>query len=284
MKFENMVLSVVHHTHWDREWYQSFEAMQIRLRDALRTVVKRIEQGEIDSFYLDGQTCVLDDYREIVSEEEFGHLEKLIRSGKVSVGPWYVLADEFLCPPEACIKNLEIGRRMAKKYGSFCDIGYLPDTFGHIGSMPQILKEFGIACAVIWRGADPKACEVLWEGNDKSRVAVLVLSTRDGYYQTFLKHETYEKELDAYLEFHQSKDGWNCPVLFNGADHTICSGDAMQKLRRYGECRGIRIQEVLMDQVCENLLKQNFQEVIKANCAIRLRSTSFRERGVRGCI
>ena len=61
MKFENMVLSVVHHTHWDREWYQSFEAMQIRLRDALRTVVKRIEQGEIDSFYLDGQTCVLDD-------------------------------------------------------------------------------------------------------------------------------------------------------------------------------------------------------------------------------
>jgi mannosylglycerate hydrolase len=263
MKFENMVLSVVHHTHWDREWYQSFEAMQIRLRDALRTVVKRIEQGEIDSFYLDGQTCVLDDYREIVSEEEFGHLEKLIRSGKVSVGPWYVLADEFLCPPEACIKNLEIGRRMAKKYGSFCDIGYLPDTFGHIGSMPQILKEFGIACAVIWRGADPKACEVLWEGNDKSRVAVLVLSTRDGYYQTFLKHETYEKELDAYLEFHQSKDGWNCPVLFNGADHTICSGDAMQKLRRYGECRGIRIQEVLMDQVCENLLKQNFQEVIK---------------------
>ena len=82
-----------------------------------------IENGEIGCFYLDGQTCVLDDYREIVTEEEFGKLEELIRRGKIQVGPWYVLADEFLCPPEACIKNLEIGSKMACRYGSCCEIG-----------------------------------------------------------------------------------------------------------------------------------------------------------------
>ena len=101
MKEEQLKIGVVHHTHWDREWYQSFEAMQIRLRDAIRSIVEMIENGAIGCFYLDGQTCVLDDYREIVTEEEFGKLEELIRRGKIQVGPWYVLADEFLCPPEA---------------------------------------------------------------------------------------------------------------------------------------------------------------------------------------
>lgn len=262
MDSEKMVLSVIHHTHWDREWYQSFEEMQIRLRDALRIVVRRIERGEIESFYLDGQTCVLDDYREIVSEEEFGRLKALIKSGRIQVGPWYVLADEFLCPPEACIKNLEIGRRMALEYGSFCDIGYLPDTFGHIGSMPQILNEFGITSAVIWRGAVSKACEVWWEGNDKSRVRTLVLSTRDGYYQTLLKHESFAEELDSYLEFHRSKADWNCPVLLNGADHTVCSADVMQKLHWYEAHREIQVQEVLMDRVCEMLKQGSLNEVI----------------------
>lgn len=248
MNSEKRIISVLHHTHWDREWYQTFEAMQIRLRDVIRHIVTMIENHQIEYFYLDGQTCVLDDYREIVSKEEFSRLEELIRRGKIQVGPWYVLADEFLCPPEACVKNLEIGMKTAKEYGSFCRLGYLPDTFGHIGSMPQILKEFGIDCAVVWRGTNPSDCEVWWEGNDKSRLATLVLSTRDGYYQTFLKHQDYERELDAYLDFHNRKRSWNCPVLMDGADHTVCNDDVLKKLRAYENDRNVQFQEVLADR------------------------------------
>lgn len=263
MREEQLKIAVIHHTHWDREWYQSFDAMQIRLRDAIRMIVEMIEHGEIGCFYLDGQTCVLDDYREIVTEEEFEKLEDFIRRGKIQVGPWYVLADEFLCPPEACIKNLEIGRKMAGRYGSFCDIGYLPDTFGHIGSMPQILQGFGIPCAVIWRGADPQHCEVWWKGNDGSRVAALVLSTRDGYYQTFMKQKNSGDLLDRYLDFHSGEKQWQCPVVMDGADHTVCNPDVMDHMRAYGEKKSLEFVEILPDQLCRDLLKSDLRETIE---------------------
>ena len=32
------------------------------------------------------------------------------------------------------------------------EVGYLPDMFGHVAQMPQILRQFGFADAVVWRG------------------------------------------------------------------------------------------------------------------------------------
>ena len=32
------------------------------------------------------------------------------------------------------------------------DVGYLPDMFGHVGQMPQILRPAGFEHAVVWRG------------------------------------------------------------------------------------------------------------------------------------
>src|SRR5215211_5504934 len=31
-------------------------------------------------------------------------------------------------------------------------LGYLPDMFGHIAQMPQLLQQFGFEHAVVWRG------------------------------------------------------------------------------------------------------------------------------------
>ena len=55
---DESTLFVMHHTHWDREWYQSFPELQVRLRDALRHVSALLRDGRIDNFFLDGQTCV----------------------------------------------------------------------------------------------------------------------------------------------------------------------------------------------------------------------------------
>ncbi len=37
-------------------------------------------------------------------------------------------------------------------FGGTMDVGYLPDMFGHIAQMPQILQQAGFAHAVVWRG------------------------------------------------------------------------------------------------------------------------------------
>ena len=51
-------------------------------------------------------------------------------------------------------------------------VGYLPDMFGHIAQMPQILRRAGIRHAVVWRGV-PAAIDrhaFTWRAPDGSSV------------------------------------------------------------------------------------------------------------------
>ena len=60
--------------------------------------------------------------------------------------------DEFLVSGETIVRNLEIGIRRATELGRVMHVGYLPDMFGHIAQMPQILPGRGSIDAVVWRG------------------------------------------------------------------------------------------------------------------------------------
>jgi hypothetical protein len=95
------------------------------------------------------------------------------------IGPWYVLPDEFLVSPEAIVRNLLRGRRIAVRFGRTMTVGYIPDPFGHIGQMPQILRGFGIDTACVQRGLDDQPCEFWWRSADGSRVLMAYL--REGY-------------------------------------------------------------------------------------------------------
>ena len=60
--------------------------------------------------------------------------------------------DEFLVSGETIVRNLEHGQRRAAEFGGAMPVGYLPDMFGHVAQMPQILRQAGIGTAVVWRG------------------------------------------------------------------------------------------------------------------------------------
>jgi mannosylglycerate hydrolase len=173
-------LYFVVHTHWDREWYQPFQQMRARLVTMADRMIPLVERGAIPSFHFDGQTIVLDDYLEMRPRAEV-RLRNLIRAGKIQVGPWYVLADSFLVSGESLIRNLEIGMAIARRFGRPLDAGYLPDQFGHIAQMPQILAGFGFTTAVLWRGvgADVNRNRFTWEALDGS--SVLTVYMPNGY-------------------------------------------------------------------------------------------------------
>jgi alpha-mannosidase len=142
-----------HHTHWDREWWTTFQYFRFRLVNIVDRLLEILDTDpSFTCFTLDGQTIVLKDYLEVRPENR----EKLvgyINSGRIQVGPWHILPDEFLVDAESHIRNLWMGQRTARQYGvKTADVGYLPDQFGHIGQMPQILNGFGIDSAVVWRG------------------------------------------------------------------------------------------------------------------------------------
>ena len=144
-------LYFVVHSHWDREWYQPFQRMRARLLTMMDKMLAQLESGALPCFHFDGQTIVLEDYLE-VRPDSARRIAKLVKAGKLQIGPWYLLADSFLASGEALIRNLEIGSRIARRFGKCAETGYLPDQFGHAAQLPQILSGFGLKAGVVFRG------------------------------------------------------------------------------------------------------------------------------------
>jgi 2-O-(6-phospho-alpha-D-mannosyl)-D-glycerate hydrolase len=169
-------LYFVVHTHWDREWYQPFQRMRARLVAMTDRMLDLLEQGRIPCFHFDGQTIVLDDYLE-VRPENAKRIARLVKAGKLQIGPWYLLADSFLPSGEALIRNLEIGAQVAERFGKAASIGYLPDQFGHAAQLPQILAGFGLEAAVVFRGVsrEVKRNRFIWEALDGSSIVAIYL-------------------------------------------------------------------------------------------------------------
>ncbi len=180
-------IHVISHTHWDREWYRPFQVFRARLVDLVDALLDLLERHpEYAAFHLDGQTAILEDYLEIRPEQEprLGHL---IREGRLLVGPWYTQPDEFLVSGEALVRNLLRGRSIAQGYGACMDLGYLPDTFGHTGQMPQILKGFNCPAAIFFRGitADLVPSAFTWRGADGTALLALKLPDETAYSNFF---------------------------------------------------------------------------------------------------
>ena len=196
-------------THWDREWYKSFQGFRYLLMDVLDEVIDTLEENpDFHLYMLDGQTAVLDDYLEI-SPEQRCRLEKLIESGRIAVGPWYTMPDEFLVSGESLIRNLLLGHQKAKEYGaaSAMKYGYICDIFGHIAQLPQLLAGFGIHGALIQRGCNQDTCppHFLWRSPDGTECLVYRTPEDFGYgafyhYATEPYNQGWDTDLDHLLE------------------------------------------------------------------------------------
>ena len=163
---------VVPHTHWDREWYEPFPTFRLRLVDLLDELLPRLDADpSFTHFQLDGQMAAVDDYLEL-RPDEAAHIRALARDGRLSMGPWYVLPDEFLVSGETHVRNLQLGLHRAADFGGAMQVGYLPDMFGHVAQMPQLLRLFGFDDAVVWRGVPSTVTTPAfwWEAPDGSRV------------------------------------------------------------------------------------------------------------------
>jgi hypothetical protein len=141
----------------------------------VRLVDELLDLMESDSSYrhflLDGQLAVVDDYLEIRPENE-GRLRALAAAGRLTVGPWYILMDEFLVSGETIVRNLQKGILRGSNFGGVMEVGYLPDMFGHVAQMPQILNQAGLSNAVVWRGVPSAVTRTafVWTAPDGSGV------------------------------------------------------------------------------------------------------------------
>jgi len=221
---EQLHILIVPHTHWDREWYQTFQQFRVRLVQTIDHLLDILDRDEKFSYFmLDGQTIVLDDYLEIQPEQE-QRLKRHIQAGRILVGPWYLQPDEFLVSGESLIRNLQIGLRRAAEFGTPMRVGYVPDCFGHIAQMPQILQGFGIDSAVFWRGVGEEAhkSEFYWRAPDGSSVLVVFLADPIGYSnarQLPLNPEEFVVRVELLASNIVARATTDTLLLMNGSDH-----------------------------------------------------------------
>jgi alpha-mannosidase len=223
----------VSHTHWDREWYLSREKSRFLLVQLMDRLFSILDQEKDFTFMLDGQTLVLEDYLEIKPSKR-QELANHVQAGRVSIGPWYILPDEFLASGESHIRNYLLGRRICREFGGNMNLGYLPDSFGHPSQMPQILKGLGMDEIIFWRGLGPEITrtEMVWEGKDGTEI--LGVNTPYSYGIAACMPE----DPGAFVERLKLKIGMLAPLtdgkvllLMNGVDHVAPQRGVLANLR-----------------------------------------------------
>ncbi|MHB8681125.1 MAG: glycoside hydrolase family 38 N-terminal domain-containing protein [Acidimicrobiales bacterium] len=214
-------VSIVPHTHWDREWYEPYQSFRLRLVRMLDGLLPLLEDDpSYARFLLDGQMAVVDDYLEVRPENE-ARIRALAAAGRLSMGPWYVLMDEFLVSGETIVRDLQLGIARGAAFGGVMEVGYLPDMFGHIAQMPQLLRSAGFEHAVVWRGV-PSVVDrsaFWWEAPDGSTVRAEYLvvgygngaAIPDDAKALVRRIGDHEQELGSFLV-----DGM---LFMNGSDH-----------------------------------------------------------------
>jgi alpha-mannosidase/mannosylglycerate hydrolase len=155
-------------THWDREWYQPFQDYRWRLVKLMDHILAGLADGRLRGpFQTDGQAILIDDYLQVRPERR-QQVRQLAAAGKLVIGPWYVLPDEFLVSGESLIRNLRYGRQRVRELGGKpSDAGFLCDMFGHCSQLPQIMAGFGVRVGFVWRGTNLKDTRLFrWRGAD----------------------------------------------------------------------------------------------------------------------
>lgn len=240
MKKEYCVIS---HTHWDREWYFSFEQFRYRLVKLVDNLLDIMEKEPEFIFHLDAQTIVLEDYLKIKPQNK-ALLEQYIKEGRIIVGPWYVQNDFYLTDGEATIRNLIIGTKIADEFGACGTTGYIPDQFGNISQLPQIYNQFGIKTCLLGRGYSfyelnedgelqrrMTSPEFYWRGKDGSEVFSVRFTTWYNNAQRF--SEDVQKNLkliDRIEDMYQGTDRIPYYLLMNGVDHLEPQENLLQVL------------------------------------------------------
>ncbi|MDF2152852.1 glycoside hydrolase family 38 C-terminal domain-containing protein [Vibrio sp. CAU 1672] len=166
------VFHVIPHTHWDYEWYFSAHESLIQLVYHMDEVMSALENGDNDTYLLDGQLSIIEDYLQ-QCPEQLERLRALVQQGKLKIGPWYTQTDQLIISGESIVRNLQTGIRLAEALGPVMAIGYVPDAFGQSIDMPKIYQGVGIDKTVFWRGLSTDVCETRefnWQCEDGSQV------------------------------------------------------------------------------------------------------------------
>ena len=164
---------IIPHTHWDREWRYPIWKTRTLLVEFMDQLLNILETNpSYTSFILDGQFAPIEDYLEVRPDSR-DRISRLVKDGRIAIGPWYTLPDLYPVDGECLVRNLLKGIRLSQEFGKYLNVGYTTFGWGQTAQFPQIYKEFGFEFIITAKKVSEERApesEFLWEAPDGTRV------------------------------------------------------------------------------------------------------------------
>ena len=181
-------IHVVGHAHMDMNWLWTYSETMQMCNDNLRQVAAFMDEYP-DYTMLQSQAAVYN-FVEIVDPPLFEKVKKYVSEGRLELaGGMWTEGDMNMSSGEAISRSFLLGQHyFLSRFGKTANIGWLPDNFGHISQMPQILKLAGCDYFYFHR-CKPFLGTFWWIGSDSSKVLCYANDTYNGDITDNLKNE-----------------------------------------------------------------------------------------------
>jgi alpha-mannosidase len=181
-------IQVVGHAHMDMNWLWTYSETMQMCNDNLRQVVAFMD--EFPDFTMVQSQAAVYNFVEMVDPPLFEQVKKYVNKGRLELaGGMWTEGDMNMSSGEAISRSFLLGQRyFLSRFNKMANIGWLPDNFGHISQMPQILKLAGCDYYYFHR------CKIYkgtfwWIAPDSSKVLCYANDTYNGKITPDLKNE-----------------------------------------------------------------------------------------------
>ncbi len=181
-------IQVIGHAHMDMNWLWTYSETMQMCNDNLRQTVAFMQEFP-DYTMLQSQASVYN-FVEMVDPPLFELVKKYVKEGRLELaGGMWTEGDMNMSSGEAISRTFLLGQRFFQsRFGKMAHIGWLPDNFGHVSQMPQILKLAGCDYFYFHR-TKPYLGTFWWIAPDSSKVLCYANDTYNGDITPDLKNE-----------------------------------------------------------------------------------------------
>jgi len=181
-----LTVHMIGNAHIDPVWQWRWEEGRQEVLDTCRAAVERII--DTPGFVFCRSSAVTYQWIEETDPELFDEIKRWVARGRwCVVNGWWVQPDCNIPGGESLVRQGLYGQRyFLERFGVAAKTGYNVDTFGHAGTLPQILSKQGMDQYCFFR-PDPGEKELpspvfWWEGVDGTRV---LTARMPGHYCTW---------------------------------------------------------------------------------------------------
>lgn len=211
----DVTVHMIGHGHIDPTWLWRWTEGYEEVRATFRSALERMRENPHFCFTA-SSACFYAWFKE-AEPELYAEVQERVREGRWEIaGGWWLEPDCNVPSGESFVRQGLYGLRFfEQEFGVQVRVGFNPDSFGHTGTLPQILKKLGQDYYVFMRpmaGVEmnyPRGGTFWWEAPDGSRV--LTANIRESY-NTMTEDELRDRleRLPDYSFHNPGQRAWLC--------------------------------------------------------------------------